>query len=126
MTRDRKRFLEIVDDRKRTEASVVIQKNWKRFSIRRNFQNLLQSRDEAAIVIQKNWKAWQAKNQYQNDLKRVVLIQSMVRMRVANKNFLQQKSAAVVIQTSWRRITARRNFVEDVQRVVRLQAHFRR
>jgi hypothetical protein len=80
----------------------------------------------ASVIIQKNYRSHQQRSVYLATIKSIVLVQSLVRRRLALNNYNLAKCSAVVIQTQWRAHHARKEYRQTVSGIVKAQAHIRR
>ena len=113
---------------KRIEAAITIQTNFRRVLAVKQLQTL--RRDAAATKIQSVFKGYRQRLHYQDVCRKIVTIQSYVRMSMAMKKYQQMQSkrqaSALVIQKQWRMILARKNYKKDCQSIILVQAAIRR
>uniref|UniRef100_A0A0P4VVB1 Myosin motor domain-containing protein n=1 Tax=Scylla olivacea TaxID=85551 RepID=A0A0P4VVB1_SCYOL len=98
--------LEIVRERKRTQAATSLQKYWKRHKCWKQFRKL----KEASLVFQKYTRMWLAKNGYRKMKRSCVLIQKHIRRFIVHQKYQRLRKATVLIQKYFRGSIARRKF----------------
>ncbi len=111
---------------------VLVQKTVRSWLANRRVEKLKVQRgveiiNNAAITIQKSWKTYQAQMNMLFSLVHIIIVQSVVRRRIAIVKFkpmLMEHRAAVTIQCLWRLKDAKKQFIEGsaarkIQAVVR-------
>jgi len=83
-------------------------------------------RQKSATIIQKNWRAHVQLQTFLSTRRRIVVVQSVVRGRLARKRFLEMKSSATTISAHFKGLVARRNFLRTRERIVIAQSAVRR
>ncbi len=86
--------------RKRINASMIIQKNWRCYTARKKYLQMV----EAATTLQRAWRT----HFHLKQMRAAVKIQSHWWKHVARKTYLQKVTAIVCLQTHWRRCLAER------------------
>ena len=130
MRQARHRYLQIILHNKQTLAATRIQSRWRGYLSMKKFRETVAAiatkRQESAIVIQKNWRMFSAVKEYRAAVAKVVMLQSLVRMSIARKNFRELRSKTILLQARWRGQHARTKYLQALENIRKTQALVRR
>ncbi|XP_054837436.1 abnormal spindle-like microcephaly-associated protein [Eublepharis macularius] len=116
-------------------ATIIIQKHWKRYLAQRELQKLKTTKQEEAervssIVIQKYWRRYCARRKYQQLQYNTILMQARIRMLHSHSAYKKVLSAALTIQRHWRASLRAKNDYRSYQKLKSsafvIQSAFRR
>merc|ERR1712179_185399 len=111
-------------------ASIILQRAWRNKKIANNIRNSYVEKKKAIIILQNYWRMHIQENRYKNVVKKIVKLQSIVKMVNQRKRFLKVKSATIIIQKAWKnQLIAnqeRFEFLNKKTSAIIIQSHWRR
>ncbi|XP_078417845.1 abnormal spindle-like microcephaly-associated protein isoform X2 [Cetorhinus maximus] len=121
--------------KKKTNAALLIQTLWRGHVARKKAKALMMIKvqavqNEAATLIQAHWRGYTARRQLRRAQHYCILIQSLIRMKIAVAAYKRTVWATVALQRHFRArllaLAERRNYLQLKQSTVIIQSAFRR
>ncbi|XP_074164767.1 abnormal spindle-like microcephaly-associated protein isoform X2 [Sminthopsis crassicaudata] len=101
------KFLAKKQRKKRFNATLTIQKYWRRYLAQRKMLTLRKAKlekvqNKSAVVIQTFWRGYSIRKKFLKLKYHTIILQARIRMLIALADFRQYRWAAVTIQRHWR------------------------